>query len=192
MLFSVTSHIRVDMVINHVILMALTVIGRSCIHTDNVALLMGCGQEKKDALRPEKQRDAGNSGDDTGRKYKCMRCGRRSKYATHPGTCRGFKWMEKYFNMKLKKRGSRHTGGHDFQRLVDTNGKMLVWCRKSFGYARGKLLRHCQPRECWKERINECCQRIQKLEEGQVLVGKDWRMEEKVRVTWKDFRRLDA
>ena len=180
------------MVINHVILMALTVIGRSCIHTDKVALLMGCGQEKKDALRPEKQRYAWEQCDDIGRKYKCMRCGRRSKHATNPGTCRGFKWMEKYFNMKLKKRSSRHNGGHDFQRLVDTNGQMLVWCRTYFGYARGKLFLHCQPRECRKERINECFNESRNWKKDKSWVENSGEWKKKCVSRGKDFRRLDA
>ena len=91
--------------------------------------------------------------------------------------------MEKGFDAKLKRWRNNHTGCHDFQRMLETNEKMLVWCRKCSGYTRvhlrGNLFSHCQPfvEEGKKERG---LKRIQKSEEGQVSGGKgleNWRNE---------------
>ena len=45
-------------------------------------------------------------------KYRCMRCGRGSKYMKMPGRCNGPKFM----SQSLKKWGRRHLGGHDLVR----------------------------------------------------------------------------
>ena len=46
----------------------------------------------------------------------------------------GFRRMGKELTSNLRKWRGRRTRGHDLQRTVDTNGEMLVWCRKCFGH----------------------------------------------------------
>ena len=74
-----------------------------------------------------------------GGSYKCMRCGIRSKHAKHPGMCCGFDgWRATDID----------TEGHDWQRNVDADRKMLVWCRHCSGRTTvklgGALSNHCQ------------------------------------------------
>ena len=107
------------------------------------------------------------------------------------GTCHGFKWMGKAFNKPLKKWNNRHNGGHD----LDTNGRILVWCRKCSGYTGVKLGRKLldgyQP-FVEENKKNICWKEIQKLDGGQVPGGKELRIEgKKMRVTEKEFERLE-
>ena len=48
------------------------------------------------------------------------------------GTCHGFKLMGKEFNNTLKQWGNRHHGGHDPQRIVDTNGRFTCMVETLF------------------------------------------------------------
>ena len=54
-------------------------------------------------------------------KYRCMRCGRGSKYMKMPGKCTG----PKYLSKKIGKWGKRHFGGHDLVGRVDGQGEVL-------------------------------------------------------------------
>ena len=55
-----------------------------------------------------------------------------------------------------------HNGGHDLQRIVDLNGRILVWCRRCSGYSGvqlvRKLLNTCEP-SVEEDRINLCGRR---------------------------------
>ena len=84
---------------------------------------------------------------------------------------------------------------HDVPRIVDTNGKMSVWCRTCSGHVRVRLGRalwsSSQP---FVEEKNKetCVKRIPKLEEGQVPEGICWRIEGMpVRVTRMELQRLE-
>ena len=68
-------------------------------------------------------------------RYRCMRCGRGRKYMKMPCRCNGTKFLSK----SLKKLGRRHLGGHDLVRRMDTQGEVLIWCRKCSGYARQRM-----------------------------------------------------
>ena len=57
-------------------------------------------------------------------KYRCMRCGRGSKYMKMPRKCTG---------PKLFSKRRRHLGGHDLVRRMDRQGEVLIWCRKCSG-----------------------------------------------------------
>ena len=72
--------------------------------------------------------------------YRCMRCGRGSKYMKMPGQCTGPKLLSK----GLGKWRRRHLGGHDFGRRMDRQRQVLIWCRKCSGKARHRM----GPEEC--------------------------------------------
>ena len=61
---------------------------------------------------------------------------------------------------------NRHSGGHDVPHIVDTSGRLLVWCRKSSGSEEFM-------REVEENKKNNLLKMIQKLEEGQMPGGKD-------------------
>ena len=52
-------------------------------------------------------------------KYRCVRCGKGSKYIKMPGKCTGPKLLSKRF----EKWGRRHLGGHDLVRRMDRQEK---------------------------------------------------------------------
>ena len=58
-------------------------------------------------------------------RYRCMRCGRGSKYMKMPGRCSG----PKFLSQSLEKWGRRHLGGHDLVRRTDRKGEVFMWCR---------------------------------------------------------------
>ena len=72
-----------------------------------------------------------------------------AQHAKILGTCRALSVWAKNSMTNCKTWRSRNNGGHGLHRIGDTNGKMLVWCRKCFGYALmklgRKLLNSCQP-----------------------------------------------
>ena len=49
--------------------------------------------------------------------------------------------MGQHLNTNCHKWGNKHIGGHGLQRVVDLNGKMLVWCKEIFGELVGTLVR---------------------------------------------------
>ena len=86
-------------------------------------------------------------------------------------------------------------GWCDLQRIVDTNCKMMLWSQRCSGYTGVKLgrkwltNRHHVVDE--KKKKHMLLKRMQKMEDGQVPGGRDWRIEGKqVRVTRKEFQRL--
>ena len=58
-------------------------------------------------------------------KYRCMRCGRGSKYTKMPGKCTGPKYLSENFG----KWGKRRLGGHDLARRTERQGETLIWYR---------------------------------------------------------------
>ena len=58
----------------------------------------------------------------TANKFRCMRCGRGSKYMKMPGTCS----RPKYLSKNLGKWRKRHFGGHDMLRKMDRQGEVLI------------------------------------------------------------------
>ena len=66
-------------------------------------------------------------------KYECMRRGQRSTQATIPGMRRDYKLDEKACGANLKRMDDKRTRRDDLQRIANTSGKMLVWCRKCSG-----------------------------------------------------------
>ena len=81
--------------------------------------------------------------------YRCMRCGRGSKYLQMSGKCTGPKFLTR-----------RHLGGHDLVRRVDRNGKVRAWCRKCSRYARQrmgpKLMNCCKPERMAPKNMAKC------------------------------------
>ena len=55
-------------------------------------------------------------------RYRCMRCGKGSKYMKMPGGCDGPKFLSK----RLGKWRSRYLGGHDLVRRMDRQGEVLI------------------------------------------------------------------
>ena len=53
-------------------------------------------------------------------RYRCMRCGRGSKYMKMPDRCYGPKLMSKSFGKWRR----RHLGGHDLVRRMDRRGEV--------------------------------------------------------------------
>ena len=74
----------------------------------------------------------------TASKYRCMRCGRGSKYMRMQGDSAG-KCLMKDSERKLGRLGKLHVGGHDMVRRVDGHGEALIWCRQCSGYARRRM-----------------------------------------------------
>ena len=64
------------------------------------------------------------------KEYRCMRCGRGSKYMKMPGRCTGPKFLSK----SLAKWRRPHLGGHDLVRRMDRQGEVSMWCRKCKQY----------------------------------------------------------
>ena len=125
-------------------------------------------------------------------RYRCMRCGRGSKYMKMSWTCKG----PKFFSKKHGKWRSCHVGGHDLVRRMDGQGEVLIWFRKCSGYARQsmepKLMNCCRPDAGTQEFCN-MIKRIQVLEEGRVPAkeAKNWRIGgEKKRITRKGEKKL--
>ena len=126
-------------------------------------------------------------------RYRCMTCGRESKYMKMPGRCTGPKLLSK----SLGKWKRRHLGGHDLVRRMDRRREVLIWRRKCSGYARQrmgpKLVNSCKPEQMGtKEFGNMMMKRIQILEEGRVQAKetKNWRIEGEKKSTIKEYQRL--
>ena len=100
-------------------------------------------------------------------RFRCMRCGRGSKYMKIPGKCSGPKLLSKFGKI-----GRRHLGGHDLVRGMDRQGEVLTWCRKCSGYARRrmgpKLMNCCTPERMGTKEYGKMLKRIQTLEDGRV------------------------
>ena len=112
-------------------------------------------------------------------KYRCMRCGRFSKYTKMPRKCTG----PKYLSKPKGKWGKRNRGGHDLVRRVDRQGKVLIYCRKCSGFARQRmgpnLMNCCEPEQVGTKEHGKMLKRIQILE--------DWKIEaKKRRITKKE------
>ena len=105
-------------------------------------------------------------------KYRCMRCGRGSKYMKMLGKCTG----PKYLSTNVGKWGKRHLGGHDLVRRLDRQGEVLIWCRKCSGYARQtmgpKLMNCCKPEQVGTKEHGKVLKRIQVLEDRRVPAKK--------------------
>ena len=119
-------------------------------------------------------------------KYRCMRCGRGSKYMKMPGKRTG----PKYLSENVGKWRKRHLGGHDLVRRVDRQGEFWIWCRKCWGYARQrmgpKLMNYCMPEQVGTKECGKMLKRIQILEDGRVPAkeAKYWKIEgQKRRIT---------
>ena len=101
-------------------------------------------------------------------RYRCMRCGRGSKYMKMPGKCTGPKFLSK----SLGKWGRRHLGGHDLVRRMDRQGEASIWCRKCSGHARQrmgpKLVNCCKQEQMGTKEYGKMMKRIQILQEGRV------------------------
>ena len=67
-------------------------------------------------------------------RYRCMRCGRGSKYMKMPGRCTGPKLLSK----SLGQWGRRHLGGHDLVRRMDRKGRGINMVQKVFGICEAK------------------------------------------------------
>ena len=103
-------------------------------------------------------------------KYRCMRCGRGSKYMKMPGKCAG----PKYLSTNLGK-----------------------WCKQHTDYARQrmgpKLMPCCKPEQVGTKEHDKMKKRIQVLEDGRVPAKKarDCKIEgQNRRVTRKEYQRL--
>ena len=126
-------------------------------------------------------------------RYRCMRCGRGSKYMKMPGRCNGPKFLSK----GLGKWRRRHLGGHDLVRRMDRKGEVLKWCRKCSEYARQrmgpKLVNCCRLEQMGTKEFGKMMKRIHILEEGRVPAkeAKNCRIEgEKKRITRKEYKML--
>ena len=112
-------------------------------------------------------------------KYRCMRCGRGSKYMKMPGKCTGPKYLEK----NLGTWGKRHSGGHDTVRRMYRQGEALIWCTKCSGYARQsmgqKLMNCCKSEQVGTKEYGKMLKRIQVLEDGRIFAkeAKNWKIE---------------
>ena len=99
-------------------------------------------------------------------RYRCMRCGRGSKYMKMPGRCNGPKFLSK----SLTKWRRRFLGGHDSVGRMHRQGEVLIWCRKCSGYGRqrmgAKLVNCCRPEQMGTKEFGKMMKRIQTLEEG--------------------------
>ena len=67
-------------------------------------------------------------------RYRCMRCGKGSKYMKMSGRCDGPKFLSK----RLDKWGRRHLGGHDLVRRMDRQGRSFDTVQKVFGICEAK------------------------------------------------------
>ena len=96
-------------------------------------------------------------------KFRCVRCGRGSKYMMMPGKCTGPKLLSK----GPEKWRGRHLGGHDLVRRMDRQGEGLIWCRKCSGYARQrmgpKLMNCCRPEQMGTKEFGKTQKMIQKF-----------------------------
>ena len=83
-------------------------------------------------------------------RYRCMRCGKGSKYMKMPGRCTGPKLLSK--------------GLGEWRQ-----GEVLIWCRKCSGYARqrmgAKLMNCCKPEQMGTKEYGKMFKRIQTLED---------------------------
>ena len=67
-------------------------------------------------------------------RYRCMRCGKGSKYMKMPGKCDGPKFLSK----RLEKWGRRHLGGDDLVQKNGQPGKNFHMVQKVFGICEAK------------------------------------------------------
>ena len=110
-------------------------------------------------------------------KYRCMRCGKGSKYVKMQGKCTG----PKYLSENLEN-GGKTLGSHDLVRRVDRQGRVLIWGRKCSGHARQrmgpKLLNCCKPEQVGTEEHGKMLKRIQIVEDGRVPAkeAKRWKI----------------
>ena len=109
------------------------------------------------------------------------------------GKCTGPKVLSK----SLGKRARRHLGGHDLVRTMDRQEEVLLWRRKSSGYARQRLgpmlVNCCKHEHMGTKEFGKMMRRIQTIEEGRVSAkeAKNWRIEgEKKRIKRKEYQRL--
>ena len=110
-------------------------------------------------------------------KYRCLRCGRGSKYMKMKGKCTGPVCLSENFG-KMEK--AITLGGHDLVRRVDRQGEVLIRCRKCSALCEAKngteideLLQAAASRHerAWQDvktnsdsrRRHGPCQRCQKL-----------------------------
>ena len=125
--------------------------------------------------------------------YRCMRCGRGSKYMKMQGKCTGPKFLSKI----LEKWRRRHLGGHDLVRRMNRQGEVLIWCRKCSGYVRQrmgpKLMNSCKPEPMGAQEYGKMLKIIQVLEDGRVPAkeARNCRIDgQKRRITRKEYQRL--
>ena len=70
-------------------------------------------------------------------KYRCVRCGRSSKYMTTHGKPEGPRWLREHSQHKLKSWREKHFGGRDVMRRGDRSG--YAGCR-----ANPKWMNRCE------------------------------------------------
>ena len=101
--------------------------------------------------------------------YRCMRCGRGSKYMKMPGKCTGPKCLSIFLGKTWRE---RHFGGHGLVRRVDRLVEVLISCRTCSGYARQRmgptLMSCCRPEQVNTKEYGKVLKRIQILEDGRV------------------------
>ena len=68
-------------------------------------------------------------------RYRCMRCGRGSKYMKKPGKCTG----PILLSNSLENAEDDIWEGHDLTRRMDRQGEVLIWRRKCSGYVRQRM-----------------------------------------------------
>ena len=111
--------------------------------------------------------------------YRCMRCGRGSKFMKMPGKCTGPKYLSEFFGKWRK----RHLGGHDLLRRKGKQGEILIWCRRCSGCARQrmgpKLMNCCRPQQVGTQEHGEMLKIIPILEDGRVHAkeANKWKIE---------------
>ena len=125
-------------------------------------------------------------------RYRCMRCGKRSKYMKMPGKCAAPKFLSK----RVGKCGSRHLGGHGLVRRMDTQGEVLTWCRKCSGYARQrmgpKLMNCCRLEQMDTKELGKIVKenKFSRKKESQPKKQRIGESREKRKITRKEYERL--
>ena len=115
-------------------------------------------------------------------KYRCVRCGRGSKYMKMPGRCNGPQFLSKSGKMEMAPSGEVMTD------------EVLIWCRKCSGYAKQrmgpKLVNCCKPEQMGTKECGKMMKRIQTLEDCRVPAkeARNWRIkDQKRRITRKEY-----
>ena len=90
-------------------------------------------------------------------RYRCVRCGRGSKYMKTPGRCTRPQLLSK----------SLGKWSHDLVRRIDRQGEVLIWCRECSGFARQrmgpKLMNCCWPEQMGTKEFGKLMKRMQTL-----------------------------